>query len=451
MENGHAQKDSFNNSLRYRINTEKVRKNILVQKLKDILFLFVIVFAPPIIPYPHLFLAIYSLLKMKIYYRRLRTRVLRYSGQWQLIEAMIVLAVYALIIIIINEFAFSETVNTSHYVSLFNRFSVLLVAAVPCYTLYILEAKKKGRTCFDFVEHIVGAGLLQTMLVFASFLSNNIHRIFVSWMYRMTGNSWFENSWLVLVRSYGFAGTFVDLFGMGMGLIAGVSLLYGFYHKKKYILYSFLIAIAGTINARTTIVIYVISAFFTFICFSLKEKLGAIVIALFAISIIGLSWDTLIAFMETVNRANFSWIFSGYRALLQLIRGGELGDVFPTLFSESFWQIPQGFQLMFGSGHSLYRANGYGHSDVGYINDLWFVGTVGILWLYGNIASIIVKWWKRENNPFIRNVILFLSCSALVFNIKGSLIGYNPGASTLFGIIFILSYYARSKVRNECN
>ena len=46
-------------------------------------------------------------------------------------------------------------------------------------------------------------------------------------------------------------------------------------------------------------------------------------------------------------------------------------DNMGTLTSSNFWNFPSFPRIICGTGHSLYEAQGYHYSDVGYINELW--------------------------------------------------------------------------------
>lgn len=116
-----------------------------------------------------------------------------------------------------------------------------------------------------------------------------------------------------------------------------------------------------------------------------------------------------------------------------------------VLFSERFWNMPTGIALIFGTGHSIYGAEGYPNSDVGYVNDLWTSGIVGVLVLYAAFALVFITAFRRTRDNNIRFMILFFAAAILIFQVKANAIMFNAGLATILPILFFISFNAEQK------
>ena len=426
----------------------RIIMKIKLKTLKSIylvLYLFILIFAPPFFYKTNLILAAWSVFLILKEYQKTYRQVLGTSGQKRWMVMIAVLLAYAMIIIVLNGILFHDLVQVRHYASLFNRYMVLTITLLSCSTYCICYFRKNGFGIEDFIRFIIYAGLIESGLVFLSFISSGFHNYLLVLLKKFGDSTLYGNAWYIEIRSYGFAGTLLDTFGLGMGLLAGISLFYGVLHEKRFLFYSVLIAIAGTIDSRTTALIYLISVFVIFIysvCF-LKIKL----LVWCGILVIGVSGAAgiIMGFLENVNNATYVWIMGAFESIKQLFFSGKSTGTFEILFSSSFWKLPNYFQFVFGTGHSLYQAEGYLHSDVGYINDLWFVGIIGIVFVYGNFFMLIRESYVSYSDILVKMSCIFIGSSFLVFNIKGCAIGYNPGMAVMLSLLFLTAFLSRDK------
>ncbi len=422
-------------------------KKSIFRNIWIVLFFFVLLFSPPFLPYPHLLLAIFSIAMLMIFYRNKVLYIVSASEQWKWGLVWLFLFCYAVIIIILNWLLFQDVVQFGHYMSLFNRYFVLLLTVVPCVTYYLAYTKDKHITLEDTLRFMIGAALVETACVFLSFLSDPIHEFFLFFLKKYGDSRLYSNTWYLTIRSYGFAGTLVDVFGLGMGLLAGISLFYGILRKRRYMLYSILIALAGMMNARTTLIIYAISVGIAILYTLTHVRLKLILqwIAIIGCSILGLSFA--LSFLKEQNLATYDWIMNGIKSVQQVFKGEGTSDSLAVLFSDGFWNFSDNaFQLLFGAGHSLYSAEGYTHSDVGYVNEIWFIGIIGSLALYAFMIWLLTRCYLTTKNKLVRLCSIFFLLSYFVFNIKGSVLGYNPGAVVLFVAVFIFLFYTKRKM-----
>ena len=115
------------------------------------------------------------------------------------------------------------------------------------------------------------------------------------------------------------------------------------------------------------------------------------------------------------------------------------------LFSDRFWNIPTGLALVFGTGHSIYGAEGYPNSDVGYVNDLWLGGIIGTLILYAAFALLFIKAFKNTKEINVRCLILFFAVAILVFQVKANAIMFNAGTNTILPMLFFICFQSKQK------
>lgn len=423
------------------------RKRNLYRNIWAVLFFFVLFFSPPFLPKIHLFLAVFSIAMLMIFYKKKVMYIISVSEQWKWGGVWLFLFCYAVIIIISNWLLFQDVVQPSHYMSLFNRYFVLLVTVIPCVTYYLAYAKEKQITLEDTLRFMIGAALIETACVFLSFLFDPIHEFFLFFLKKYGDSRLYSNTWYLTIRSYGFAGTLVDVFGLGMGLLAGISLFYGVLHKRRYMLYSILIALAGMMNARTTLIIYAISVGIAILYTLTHVRLKLILqwVAIIGCSVLGLSFA--LSFLKEQNLATYDWIMNGIKSVQQIFKGEGTSDSLAILFSDGFWSFSDNtFQLLFGSGHSIYITEDGMHSDVGYVNEIWFVGIIGALILYTFMIWLLTRCYSTTKNKLVRLCSIFFLLSYFVFNIKASVLGYNPGASVLFASVCVFLFHKNKTV-----
>lgn len=412
------------------------------------LYLFILIFAPPVIPYPHLFLTIFSFLSLVSVYKNTAWSILKKSEIYNWTLAMTFLAIYTVCVPLLVSMLCNDIVNLSHYSSVINRYGVLVVAVSVCVTYILCKASRNGYSYKFLLESLINAGLIEGVCSIVAFLFPAVKKFFIYFMGKFAGSYLYSNTWYITVRSYGFASTLVDVFGLGIGIIAGISFFYGLNEKKKYIFKSIVIAIAALLNSRTGLLIYLIAIAIS-ILFVIKEgktkKLLSTIIAL----VIFVIFASQILNILSTNEATASWFQSGIDSIERLLSGEKLengsNDPVSLLFQQSFWQLPNFPRIIIGTGHSLYLAQGYHHSDVGYINEIWLFGILGCILLYGAIIKICINLIKDTKSLLFQFTAVFILAAYFFFNIKGAALGYNPGAVSMFVVLFVETYYKNQK------
>ena len=423
-------------------------KNESIDKLLCSLYLFILIFAPPIIPYPHILLTIISLLILIIKYKNYIWRILEESQIKTFMATIVLLIIYILYIPIPISVLYGDIVNASHYISLMNRYGVFITTVSIC-TIYILCKTEKYN--YEFIlKCLINAGLIEGFCSILAFFSPTIKELFIFFMQRFSESYLYSNTWYITVRSYGFASTLVDLFGVGIGIIAGISFIYGVIKEKKYIIKSVFISAAALLNSRTGLIIYFIAIILTiFLAIVSKEIKNILKILISSLFLIFCGMEVFE--LMSSNEDTYKWFQSGFESIFDFFSKNNnynsANDPMSLLFQNKFWVLPDFPRILIGTGHTLYLASGYAHSDVGYINEIWLFGVFGCIVLYGVFIKTCLNIIKRTNDRLVKYITYFLFIAFFFFNIKGELLGYNPGASALFFVLFSETFYLQ-KERN---
>ncbi|WP_305084316.1 hypothetical protein [uncultured Faecalibaculum sp.] len=416
------------------------------------LYLFILVFAPPIVPYPHLLLTIFSFLMLATAYKRKVWIVLKRSGIYNWILASSLLAMYTVCIPLPISMFCNDIVNTTHYISIINRYGVLMVTVSVCLTYLLCKTDKDGYNYEFLLESLINAGLIEGICAALAFLFPGVKNIFIFFMKEFSESYLYSNTWYITVRSYGFASTLVDVFGLGIGLIAGISFFYGVTKKKKYIIKSIIIAIATLLNSRTGLIVYLLAIIISFLFMINGKNIKRILTVLCAIVFLSVCGLELLKIMST-NEYTAGWFSSGINSITSFFDGTKSNnggsDAMSLLFQNKFWKWPSFPRILVGTGHSLYLAQGYSHSDVGYVNEVWVFGIFGCAILYGEIVKLCRAMTLKANKDIFKFSSVFLLVAYFFFNIKGGALGYNPGAVAMFVVVFITIYFNNKNTENK--
>lgn len=277
-----------------------------------------------------------------------------------------------------------------------------------------------------------------------------IKDIFLSIMINVGGLST-EKEGLLYVRTFGFALSMLDQFGLGTGLIAGISFYIGVNYKSRYILYSLIIMIASVLNSRTGIVIYAIAIIITMsMSLFINRNPKMIIKSLAFIIFVPVLFFSVIEVVSQYNDMTGQWVAKGIESVFEiLLTGSSNTDDMSIMSLERFWQLPDAAHILIGTGHSRYAAEGYLHTDCGIVNDIWFVGILGLLLLYGVVFYLCWEIYKDANTSLEKFVAIFFVGSFCAFDIKGATIGYNMGGAVFFLVIFATRFYQRISFDKE--
>lgn len=446
-------------------------------------FLFVLLFGPPVIPDINtaLFAGVFALVMLLTRYRRELRQAIIDSGVFKFFAAMVVFFIYLAVVTVVN-IALGEQVQLMHYVRLWYRFFLIVPMLLVCSLYVCLRAKELNYGVFDLAKCFLAAVLIQVVLALLALLLPQLKAWFVSVIYANTGDRYMGIPWIMQRRGFGFSNSFADSFGWGMGLLAALPLF--FVRPKRYwpILLCPVILFVSLVNVRTGLIIaalgLVISVPNLLVVFrrgDWAEKKKMLLTVLVAVLILAL----LIGMIYICNPVTLEWILgdviSVSNAVVQSVIPGNnnteptqtdpqatdpqatdpqhsskpLTTTADTLFSSRFWNIPLGWALVFGTGHTIYEAEGYPHSDVGYVNDLWMGGIVGSLLLYGAFALLFVAAFKSAKEKHMKLLVLFFAASMLAFQVKANATMFNAGTVVMLPMLFFMIYDGSQKAKKE--
>ena len=423
---------------------------IRIRKTNVALFciLFLFIFAPPIVPNIHYILAAVGagcvLINHNFY-----LKLFGISAMKVWCKATVGLIFYILLITLGN-IIYGDIVQTSHYISLYNRYLSVVIIIIPVSLIIIGYCIQKNVSCEKIIEIFITVGLAQGLMDLNAYFVPKIRNVFLWFLVNFSDSNLYSNAWHLKRRVFGLAYCLTDEFGWGMGILSGIALIYGIEKNKKYIIYSLIIVLGGLINSRTTLIIYILAPMVILIFYITKRRGKKFVKYVY---IAGFIWAMLVvAFKKIINQSSMSyqWILSGINDLVNILFGKSQSavstDFSSKLFADTSLELPDLLRTIIGTGHSRYQASGYNHTDCGYINDIWFVGILGAFFLYSVIIFMVWKIYQNTTSDLIKMLSIFLSASFFVFNIKAGAICYNVGPAAFFSLLFVLDNYVNGKV-----
>lgn len=411
------------------------------------IFMFVFLYAPPVIPYFHIFVGFVIIVVMVFTFNKHYFETYKLSNMSTWFKMMLGVFLYALLIPLPLSAYYGDIVDFPHYYHLFNRFAVLIYMEIIYGIFLLTRFKLKERSYLYLIKVLIAAAVFQSFLGCMALIFPSIKDMFLSLMINM-GSLSTEKEGMLSIRTFGFALSMLDQFGLGTGLIAGISFYIGVNYKSKYILYSLLIMVAAVLNSRTGIVIYAIgiiiaAAFSIFINKNPKTMIKSLAFIILVPTLFVFTIDII----SQYNDMTSEWISKGIESIIELFSTGSSNtDDMSVISSERFWQLPDAAHILIGTGHSRYEAEGYLHTDCGIVNDIWFVGVIGLILLYGVVFYICWKIYKDARFSLEKFIAIFFICSFCAFDIKGATIGYNMGGAVFFLILFSTRFYQRISV-----
>ena len=374
-------------------------------------------------------------------YRFMVKEVVARSGIKRLFYGLSIYLVFLLFVVMVN-YAFGNRVNNLHYITSFYSFILLIPVTLTCSLYIVARSQYLNYRLSDLMKTFIYAGLIQVFIALLALFIPTIKDQLVSLMYTNTQDVLLGTQWIADRRYFGFANSMLDLFGFGMGILAVLALFLYRSMKRTYVILFVLLLIPAVLNARTGIIIAMLGLAIFVLFMALRLNISQIFYAVMLTTLLFVFGYFLVANIAP-NTAD--WVYNDINSFNPL-RSEEVSSTGTAdkLFSAEFWTLPDAKYLLFGTGHSLYQAAGFRHSDVGYINDLWRSGILGMLLLYAPFLVFFRQAIDWKNSKEISALIVFFIVSMGVFLVKGSIWVYSPG---ILAIISITAYsiYLRRK------
>ncbi len=417
----------------------------IIRLIPMIIFIFLAVFSPPILPFNSIYiLALISAIGI-IFHKSNKIVI----GDKNLLAKCSFFAIYVFLIIFLNIITGdNDKLLTNRIIVLYQLYILIpFQFIVSSYIVRYFNARKNEDS---FWIALIASGLLETLCVVLSFLSPTIRNMFLDSILSHGGlERVYANQEVLLYRGFGWADTLLDTFGYGMGIYAGLCLLNRRYGKRRLIVVLPFI-FSTMLNSRTGIAIFMIAVMVWVIGIIKRGNVSQFVRIVFVI-VIALAAIVVLVNSGIIGTETLSWIHSGFRSVWNLFTGRKeeysVGSMQNSLLSKRFWILPGSILgIVFGVGHSVFGTReiiGI-NSDVGYINFIWISGLIGTVAL----LTVIYHWFNRVKKVtidyFEKEIVIFLMISFYVMFIKGNVISHTAG--TFLTILVITFYYSKNKM-----
>lgn len=406
-------------------------------KIKLVIYLFFFIFAPPLIPRISTIhvLTVGSLLYMLLYWRTSLKLFYRQKNIKTFFTLFVIYLLYTM-----SRMAYSiivNPVNADNYANTLYKFFMVVIEIPICCAFIIIYCNKKNYSFDELLKMIIWTGVIQVVVGGCMIVSPSIKYSLVSFMQKNNGSSISDIvPWEYNRRYNAISDCMLDMLGWGLGIISALPLyLKG---KKRYIYLlciPFLVVITVA-NSTTGIIMFGILTVIAILGKIKKisnNKVVLIGVAFFA------AIGAVIA-MKYVVPSTYDWTVNEIKAILGM--NTEKVSSFSKVMSADFRIFPeQIIELVFGTGHTIYGASGFAHSDLGYINHIWLGGLVGIIGIYFIYFTLFKAGFKRHRKA----VVLSLAIAMYIFELKGFGICYNPGMALtmllVFGVIIFEKKY----------
>lgn len=403
--------------------------SISITKIKLTIYLFIFIFAPPVIPRISIihFLTVYSLIELVLKRRNTVKSIMR-SKTFREYYLLFSLCLSYLFFRMAVSYIFAP-VNLSNYLVTVYKFFMVYFEIMICCLYLITYMIKKELKFKDLLICIIHAGLIQMLFAVMMALSPDIKYKLVSLMMRNNGSDISDIVyWEYNRRYFAFSDCMVDMLGWGLGIITGLPLfLERGRNSRGYLIFVPLLAVLTVINSTTGLVIFVIMLFVAVMKAMRKVSIKKAAVC------IGILFAAVLAvwLMKVFVPYSYNWTLNEVKSILHV---GETGiSSFKNVISADRRFLPESlFEMVFGTGHTVYGAEGFSHSDLGYVNNIWLGGLLGTLCLYGTFAWLFVKS-LRVHHSFL---IVAVAFAFFAFEIKGVGICYNPGMALTMLIVW---------------
>ena len=400
-------------------------------KMKLVIYLFLLFFAPPLIPRVSVIhiLTFFSLMYMLI---KWRTSFKLFYRQKEIKKFIVLFLVY--IMYAVTRIGYSLIMNPinidNYFVALYKLFMVLIEIPICC-CFVIIYCRKKEYSFDELLKLFVWTGMIQVVIGGCMILSPSLKYAVVSFMQRNNGASIQDIvPWEYNRRYNAISDCMLDMLGWGLGVLSAIPL---YIKGKKHFLYliavPFLVLITVS-NSTTGFIMFALLAGIAVIGGIKKVSNNKIV--LYGVSIF-IVIGTIVA-MKYMVPSTYTWTMNEIKSIVGMKT--EKVSSFSKVMSSDFRVFPESIQeLFFGTGHTVYRANGYAHSDLGYINNIWLTGIFGTIYLYGVFLYLYYSCMKTNQ----KCLVIALAIAMYMFELKGMGICYNPGMAVtmmcMFGMI----------------
>lgn len=398
--------------------------NLKKFNLLILLFIFLYIYSPPLLSFniSHILFVISIVYIFKSYFEG---TLVRFSTKFLIGFLMGLISVILLIITIIF--------TTRDFLVVYGVF-IVFIELIPIAFAISLKIKKTKLSFIDVLNHIILAGLIQSIISLVMFLNIDIKDYIITtfYDYYLTSDSMVYWSRL---RIFGFSQSMLYGFSIAQGFIAAVSIYLSINKSPKYLLSVPLLVFSSVVNSRFGVVIFLLLTFY-FIFLSLASLKFSNLFKLLFIVLIGFGgFIYLLNFIESLSPELHSWIEEGISEISKMIQGESTG-YFIAL--EEMFILPSFNEVFVGTGADKYFNPIGSNSDIGFINDLFLGGLLFITLFYIGILLILIS---KSSNRMINSIMIGMVLVVLISNIKGFSFRHNEQLNLAFLLSFTIGNY----------
>ncbi len=393
-----------------------MNNDFLKIKVPLIIYLFILLFLPPIVKDINIliFISCFSSIVIILKYLKKAIKLIFSKGIMSILAILIIYYLWYFIVVLGNNLFNSHPFNLYNF--LITSYSMFLVVPLIfiCIIHILIYTREKQIEFYEIVECIIYAGLIQAFIAILCFILPPFKTFLINIMYYNTGDKLFLNQYYLERRFFGFSNNLLDSYGYGTGILAVIPLFHSIKNGKKWLITVPFLLMIPLLNSRTGLVIFA-TGFIIWICYLIKSNeianyykiLGWLMVC----------FGVIVFIVSIFYPAIINWILNDFLSFLNISSGTA-----NVLFSKNFWRLPSLIGIIFGLGVTI---AGYGKlgpilhftSDVGYINEIWKTGIIGLLillYLLFKLEKQNIENIKKDYKYFV----IFLLISTLIANVK---------------------------------
>lgn len=303
----------------------------------------------------------------------------------------------------------------------------------------------------DFFNMLLAVCCYQSLFAIVAFLSPQIHLAFT----KLLINYGYGNSISLMSehRLFGFAGelTFATPVLLSFFSVVALVLFVNSKFNIGYLIVSVSLFFTALLNARASIIVFLLGI----VLFLVVGKLAVTKKIFFLLGVICISAcfsQLLLPAIRDISPLTYDWLNSGWNEIFVFLGEGDTdGEYFSYVTQENIYRLPDFPYYWIGQGIWVMTGdNQYGfHSDVGFINDIWFGGFIYALFIYLFFVKNMLMLYNKKNS-ILSFVGLYFLLAYLILNFKGYIFFVN-GMTNIFIILCIICGEDRLLVCKKCS
>ena len=414
-----------------------------------IVFIFFLLYAPPIIKSVNTLLIQFVFCSAMLL-TRYRKDLIDFFKSKNIRKFILLFGAYFgwyIITILINYIFYKEFFLNNIIINFYSMGLVIVVSFVCI--LYLFIYCNHNKVSFnDIIKYIIYAGIAQGLICLCAFLIPPFKKLLINILYFLTGDKLYVDPYHIRRRFYGYSNGLVDAYGFGSGVIAVLPLFYSIRNSKKILWSVPLLLLICFLNSRTGLVVFGIG-FIIWLVYIIRQKEIRNYRKLLIGSSILLVVSLLLIYL--IKPLVIEWTITDFLSFFSKDKYGTAN----ILFSERFWHFPIGIRLFIGCGYSVAGFGGVAEvlgfsSDVGYVNELWRTGIVGLA-IMCSILGYLYYWFSKKNKSKYSYLFLFFLISLLISNVKLIAFIYNPGVVVILMYTLYELYFKDIDINNKDN